>query len=93
MRETVQRVELVNTTDSEFRQSGLTGWLIRMWNSRMAARRGSVKKLQLVETLHMGSKKQLMLVQCGNEQFLVGGGMESITAIVRISSSEAEPCV
>jgi hypothetical protein len=29
----------------------------------------------------------LMLVQCGTEQFLVGGGLESVETIVKVAST------
>ncbi len=43
------------------------------------------KQLQLVETLPLSGRRQLMLVECGGEQFLVGGGPESVEAIVRVA--------
>jgi flagellar biogenesis protein FliO len=39
----------------------------------------------LVETLPLGGKRQLMLVTCGEEMFLVGGGPESVETIVRLN--------
>jgi hypothetical protein len=40
----------------------------------------------LVETLALGGKRQLMLVTCGGESFLVGGGMDSVETIVPLKS-------
>jgi flagellar biogenesis protein FliO len=40
--------------------------------------------MRVVETLPMGGKRQLMLVRCGDEHFLVGGGLESVETIVRV---------
>jgi flagellar biogenesis protein FliO len=42
--------------------------------------------LRLVETLSLGGKRQLMLVTCGGESFLVGGGMDSVETIVRLKN-------
>jgi len=54
-----------------------------------------------VETLPLGGKRQLMLVTCAGESFLVGGGVDSVEAIVRLkaetplgvlATSLDEPC-
>ena len=43
-------------------------------------------ELRLVETLPLGGKRQLMLVTCAGESFLVGGGLESVETIVRLKA-------
>ena len=43
------------------------------------------KRLKVLETLTIGTKKQLVLVSCGTECFLVGTGPESVQTIVRVS--------
>jgi flagellar biogenesis protein FliO len=65
---------------------GLAGWmlgLLRGWRSQREMQR---KQLRLVETLPLGGKRQLMLVTCGGESFLVGGGMDSVETIVRLKA-------
>ena len=65
---------------------GLAGWglgLLRGWRSRSEMQR---KQLRLVETLPLGGKRQLMLVTCDGESFLIGGGMESVETIVRLKA-------
>ena len=65
---------------------GLAGWmlsLLRGWHGHREAQR---KQLRLVETLRLGGKTQLMLVTCGDERFLVGGGLESVETIVRLKA-------
>ena len=65
---------------------GVAGWvlgLLRGWRSRPEMQR---KQLRLVETLPLGGKRQLMLVTCAGESFLVGGGMESVETIVRLKA-------
>lgn len=65
---------------------GLAGWvmgLLRGWRGQREMQR---KQLRLVETLSLGGKRQLMLVTCGGESFLVGGGMESVETIVRLKA-------
>src|ERR1700759_422210 len=67
---------------------GLAGVLFG-WAQRWREPRASQKKqLQLVETLSLGGKRQLMLVTCAGESFLVGGSFESVETIVRL---RAEP--
>ena len=89
-------MELDKTVAGEFRRHGLAGWLLRMWNSRVTLRDGRARRMQLMETLPMGGKRQLMLVRCGDEHFLVGSGVESITTIVKVAvgsgRSEDERC-
>lgn len=68
---------------------GLASWvlnLLRGWRSQCEAQR---KELRLVETLPLGGKRQLMLVTCAGESFLVGGGSESVETIVRLESNVA----
>jgi flagellar biogenesis protein FliO len=81
--------------------SGLAGWvlsLLRGWRSRREMQR---EQLKLVETLSLGGKRQLMLITCAGERFLVGGGPESVETIVRLkgeispdvpAESLDEPC-
>ena len=47
-------------------------------------RNGQQRLMKVVETLPLGGKRQLMLVSCGGEHFLVGGGLESVETIVRV---------
>ena len=76
--------DVVTTAGSEVQ--GLAGWLLgllRGWRSQREMQR---KQLRLVETLSLGGKRQLMLVTCGGESFLVGGGMDSVETIVRLKA-------
>jgi flagellar biogenesis protein FliO len=45
--------------------------------------------MEVVETLALGAKKQLILVSCDGERFLVGTGPESVQTIVRVRSEAA----
>ena len=68
---------------------GLVGWLMAVlsgWRGRQGTQE---KQMQLVETLALGGKRQLMLVSCGAERFLVGAGAESVETIVRITAGGA----
>jgi hypothetical protein len=50
---------------------------------------GLPRQMQLIETLGLGGKRQLMLVSCGGERFLVGGGLESVETIVRVKAGSS----
>jgi len=65
---------------------GLAGWLIGLLPGWRGQRAMQQRQLRLVETLPLGGKRQLMLVTCGGESFLVGGGMDSVETIVRLKS-------
>jgi flagellar biogenesis protein FliO len=73
------------------RQHGLMGFLFRRLIARGAGA-GHVRKMELLETLSLGGKRQLMLVQCGAEQFLVGGGLETVEAIVKVNDAVDASC-
>ena len=72
---------------------GLVGFLAGM------ARRGrfglgamrAERSLKLVETLSLGGRRQLMLVSCGEQRFLVGGGADGVQTIVAVGP--ADSCV
>jgi flagellar biogenesis protein FliO len=69
---------------------GLAGWALGLLRG-LRQRETHTKQMQLIETLALGGKRQLMLVSCGRERFLVGGGLESIETIVRLrAEDEAE---
>jgi flagellar biogenesis protein FliO len=67
---------------------GLAGWVLGLARGWREPRVSQKKQLQLVETLPLGGKRQLMLVTCAGESFLVGGSFESVETIVRL---RAEP--
>jgi hypothetical protein len=65
---------------------GLAGWLLELLRGRRGQRETQRKQLRLVETLSLGGKRQLMLVTCAGQSFLVGGGMDSVETIVRLTA-------
>jgi flagellar biogenesis protein FliO len=65
---------------------GLAGWLLGFVRGRRGMRHGQQRLMKVIETLPVGGKRQLMLVRCGDEHFLVGGGFESVETIVRVKS-------
>jgi flagellar biogenesis protein FliO len=68
-----------------FEAQGFAGWLLSLAGNWRGARSAQQKCLTLVETLPLGGKRQLMLVACGGERFLIGGGPDSVETIVRLS--------
>jgi flagellar biogenesis protein FliO len=47
------------------------------------------RRMELVERLELGGRRQLMLVICDGQRYLVGAGGESVHAIAELRSSEA----
>ena len=66
--------------------SGLAGWLLALVKGLKARQesRESGKQMKVLETLALGPKKQLLLVRCGEETFLIGTGAENVMAIERV---------
>ena len=65
---------------------GLAGWVVGLLRGLRSQREIQQRQLRLVETLPLGGKRQLMLVTCAGESFLVGGGLENVGAIVRLKA-------
>ena len=54
---------------------------------RVAQRRGSKgKQMKLVESLALGNRRQLLLVVCDNQRYLVGAGAESVGSILAVDA-------
>jgi len=66
--------------------AGLAGWLLALVRWSRGQRECQQKQLRLVETLPLGGKRQLMLVTCAGESFLVGGSFDSVETIVRLKT-------
>jgi len=54
------------------------------------ARTSTARRMQVVETLALGGRKQLLLVSCDGERFLVGTGADQVQSIVRLGRETAE---
>ncbi len=72
---------------------GLAGWIMAwahtLWRGATMRRDGK-RQMCVIETLSIGGRKQLVLVSCGGEQFLVGTGAESVQTIVRVPVGSAQ---
>jgi flagellar biogenesis protein FliO len=44
----------------------------------------SSRRLQLVETLPLGGKRQLMLILCDGQHFLIGAGSDAVSSIMPV---------
>ena len=71
------------------RQTGFAGWLLdltRWWRQRelRGRRQQAQRQLTIVETLPLGPRKELVLVSCAGERFLVGTGSEGVQVVVRV---------
>lgn len=53
-------------------------------------RESGAKQLHLLEALSLGGKRQLLLVSCAGERFLVGGGLDSVQTIVRVRADPSQ---
>lgn len=74
----------MNRTKAAGGTTSLAEWLLGALRGLRSQRQSAVKQMQLLETLPLGGKRQLMLVSCAGERFLVGGSAESIETIVRV---------
>jgi hypothetical protein len=68
---------------------GLAEWMLGLLRGWRGRREVQHRQLRLVETLPLGGKRQLMLVTCAGESFLVGGGLESVETIVRLKAASS----
>jgi hypothetical protein len=68
---------------------GLAEWVLRFARGWRGRDDGQRRQMRLVETLPLGGKRQLMLVSCDGERFLVGGGLDSIETIVRVKGESS----
>lgn len=64
---------------------GLAAWLVStVRRLKEPAGRTARKHMRVVETLPIGVKKQLLLVSCDGERFLVATGADSVGTITRV---------
>lgn len=69
-------------------------WLCRIFRHgfRNIGRRRSDRHMELVETLNLGGKRQLLLVVCDGRRILVGAGGDSVHSIVAMTPAAAQGC-
>jgi flagellar biogenesis protein FliO len=62
---------------------GLAGWLLQRLRGGLAQARGE-RRMRIAETLSLGGKRQLLLVVCDGERFLIGAGADSVQSITAL---------
>lgn len=68
---------------------GLAGWLLGLLRDRGRTGERRTRHMQVIETLPLAGKRQLMLVDCEGERFLVGGAWDSVQVIVPVRQCAA----
>jgi len=69
----------------------LVSWLAHRWGGiGMGSTRVGGPHMQVLETLSVGPRKQLILLRCAGETYLIGTGAESVQAIQRIESRPSD---
>ena len=71
--------------------TGLAGWVAGALQGRIKIKwRGTPatrveQHMELVETLSLGGKRQVMLIECEGERYLVGCGPDSVATIEKVT--------
>ena len=72
----------------------LIGWLVQQFGGfRTGGSSVGGPQMQVLETLSVGPKKQLILLRCASETYLIGTGPESVQSILRIESRASDRSV
>lgn len=65
----------------------MTGWQ-RIWNALPGIRVGKApRRLRLCESLSLGEKRVVAVIQFEGQQFLVGGSAHSVNLLARLGES------
>jgi hypothetical protein len=75
------------------RERGILGWAMEMivnlaGGAWAASRSAKPRRMKVLETLAIGPKKQLLMVSCDGQKYLVGTGPESVQTIVRMGRAK-----
>jgi flagellar biogenesis protein FliO len=71
-------------------QGGLGAWLMEFFQTPLRVRFAGIgkarakRRMELVEMLQLGGKRQLMLVVCDGQRYLVGAGGDSVQSIAEM---------
>ena len=64
---------------------GLAGWVLQRLRGGFSQARVE-RRMQVAETLSLGGKRQLLLVVCDGQRFLVGASGESVGSIIALGN-------
>jgi flagellar biogenesis protein FliO len=64
---------------------GLAEWVLGFVR-KARARTAAPRQMLLLETLALGGRRQVQLIRCGDERFLIAGGTDCVNAIVRVDA-------
>ena len=92
---TNERLDGMGSGSRDASAASLLGWIRKIacsWFARIHRARGE-RRLELLETLQLGGKRQMMLIVCEGQKYLVGAGGDSVHSIAAIlhSSGESAP--
>ena len=65
----------------------LLGWWRTSWRVKFRGLRGAqgVRRMELVEVLQLGGRRQLMMVACDGRRYLVGTGGDGVHSIAEVT--------
>lgn len=87
----VEVPERVQRAAEPVNPGGLAGWVLGLIRGGEA--RKTAKHLRVVEHLALGGRRQLTLVVCDGERFLVGGSADGVETIVRVGQGVEASCL
>jgi flagellar biogenesis protein FliO len=64
------------------------GWWVNLWRALPAVRvRRAPRRLRVCESLSLGEKRMVAVIQYEEQKFLVGGGTGSVALLARLDSA------
>ena len=76
-----------NTGAEDATRQPADGSLIQRLAALLRGTATSERALRCVETLHLGPKRTLFLVECDGKRFLAGGGSDGISALLPLGDA------
>jgi flagellar biogenesis protein FliO len=76
------------STSTAGQGGSLAGWLLQRLRGGFT-RASAERRMHVVETLSLGGKRQLMLVVCDGERFLIGVGAESVSSLTALGNESS----
>ncbi|WP_396127128.1 flagellar biosynthetic protein FliO [Edaphobacter bradus] len=85
----LQRRSETSAASKDVGLHGVAGWLQRHLSSRLSVAKRH-REMELVETISLGGRRQLMLVACAGQRFLVGADADGVQAIVQVKGERVK---